>query len=249
MVKAYEPKADEETKAAFFRLMHLAVVVHCPEKHFGNSSGQHLAYAADQSEWYKCLRNFYFVVGSEIKAHVSASHGSVGGREVPFVDGFVAFAARLCYVMFWNNDVWSQTDGEGGSNVKKIKRANKLQSLMDLIEVESSQPNWRWLIVLAEIVGRCPAVMCEEDYQPLLHLLSCLQVRLAWITFSGSTDQPYFILAETAALFPVKSVPSVLFRAVELRTGRFVQKVIDDQHDLLHRAVAQDYRGCVSVIF
>lgn len=47
---------------------------------------------------------------------------------------------------------------------------------MDLIEVDSNKPNWRWFIILAEIVERCPVVLNEDDYQPLLHLLSSIQV-------------------------------------------------------------------------
>lgn len=179
VVKAYEPKMEEETKSIFFRLMHLAVVVHSPEKSFSEwRSNESLFYAVDQTEWNKCLRNFYFVVGNEIKAHVATSYNAVGGKEVPFVEGFMSFAARLCYVMFWHDEVWTNVEPDAGSSVKRTKRANKLQGLMDLIDADSNQPNWRWLIILAEVVSRCPAVLGEEDYQPLLHLLSSIQPKL-----------------------------------------------------------------------
>lgn len=106
MVKAYEPKMEEDVKATIFRLMHLAIVVHNPEKCFNEwRSNQDLEYAVERPEWNKALRNFYFVIGSEIKAHVSASYDAVGGRDMRFVDGFIDFAARLCYVV---NDGLSQ---------------------------------------------------------------------------------------------------------------------------------------------
>ncbi|XP_053693335.1 serine/threonine-protein kinase ATM [Sabethes cyaneus] len=179
LVKGYESKMEEEMKTIYFRLMHLALIVHNPEKSFSEwRSNQDLYYAQDESEWYKCIRNMHFIVGCEIRAHVSASYNAVGGREMPFVDGFIPFAARLCYLIFWHDEVWSQTGSDNGSSSKKVKRANKLQSLMDLIGSDSNQFEWRWLVVLAEIVERCPAVLEEEDYHPLLHLLSTIQPKL-----------------------------------------------------------------------
>lgn len=93
---------DEEMKSVLFKLMHLTVLVHNPEKSFTEwRSNQNLFHAADKSEYYKCLRNFYFVIGSELKAHASATYSAVGGREVAFVEGFIDLAARLCYVVCW----------------------------------------------------------------------------------------------------------------------------------------------------
>ncbi|XP_058819589.1 serine/threonine-protein kinase ATM [Topomyia yanbarensis] len=179
VVKAYEPKMDEDTKAIFFRLMHLTVIVHHPEKSFSEwRSNQDLFFTNDETEWYKCLRVMHFVVCSEIKAHVSASYNVAGRKEISFTEDFVNFAARLSYVIFWHDEVWNQSGSDDGGNPKKIKRANKLQSLMDLIEADSSQPDWRWLILLAEIVDRCPVVLEEDDYQPLLHMLSRIQPKL-----------------------------------------------------------------------
>nr|XP_029716686.1 serine/threonine-protein kinase ATM-like [Aedes albopictus] len=179
VVKAYEARMDEELKSVLFRMMHLTVIVHNPEKSFSEwRSNQNLSHAANKADYFKCLRNFYFVVGSELKAHTSASYSS-SGREVPFVEGFIGLAARLCYVMFWNDEVWNQTEADDEVSVKKIKRSNKLQGLMDLVDENSSQPNWRWLIITAEIIKRCPDVLGEDDYQPLLNLLSVVQPKLS----------------------------------------------------------------------
>ncbi|XP_055549557.1 serine/threonine-protein kinase ATM [Wyeomyia smithii] len=179
LVKAYESKMDEEMKTVYFHLMHVAVIVHHPEKSFSEwRSNQDLFYASDGTEWYKCLRNMHFIVVSEMKAHVSASYNSVVGREMSFADGFIAFAARLCYLIFWHDEFWNPPVSDNGGVSKKIKRANKLQSLMDLIGSDSIQPEWRWLVVLAEIVDRCSAVLEEEDYHPLLDLLSTIQPKL-----------------------------------------------------------------------
>ncbi|XP_055591909.1 serine/threonine-protein kinase ATM isoform X2 [Uranotaenia lowii] len=180
LVKAYEAKLEDDAKATLFRLMHLSVLVHNPEKSSTEwRSNESIFFATDRAEWFKCLRNFYFVVGNELKAHVSASKNAVGGREVPFVGTFLDFASRLCYVMFWHDEVWNQGDTEQGGCAKKIKRANKLQSIIDLVEsCESGELNWRWMVILAAIIQRCPALLEVEDYQPLLNLLSSMQPKL-----------------------------------------------------------------------
>ncbi|XP_058447128.1 serine/threonine-protein kinase ATM [Malaya genurostris] len=181
VVKTFEPRMDEDMKSVYFRLMHLSVIIHHPEKSSLEwRSNQELYYSNDEAEWYKCLRTMHSsVMRNEINAHVSASFNSAGGREIPFSEGFIDFAARLCYVIFWHDEIWNQSGSEDGYGVpKKIKRANKLQSLMDLIEPDAVRPDWRWLILLAEIVDRCPAVLEESDYQPLLHILNRLQPKL-----------------------------------------------------------------------
>ncbi|XP_055632335.1 serine/threonine-protein kinase ATM [Toxorhynchites rutilus septentrionalis] len=179
LIKSYEPKMEGDVKTFIFRLMHIAVIVHNPEKNFTEwRSNQDLEFTGDRLEWNKFLRNFYYIIECEVKVHASASYDAASGRDVPFVDGFIDLAARLCYLVFWHDEVWLQRDEPDGNSAKRIKRANKLQSLMDLIEVDISKPNWRWFIILAEIVERCPAVVEENDYQPLLHLLSTIQPKL-----------------------------------------------------------------------
>lgn len=99
VVKAYEARMDEEMKSVLFKMMHLTVVVHSPEKSLSEwRSNQNLLYAVNKTEYFKCLRNFYFIIGSELKAHASASYSS-NGREVAFVEGFINLAARLGYVV------------------------------------------------------------------------------------------------------------------------------------------------------
>lgn len=66
------------------------------------------------------------------------------------------------------------------SNEKRVKRAYKMQALLDNITMFNSKTNkkycWRWFIILAELIHQYPESVLEEDYQPLLDLLCNYQV-------------------------------------------------------------------------
>lgn len=100
---------------------------------------------------------------------------------------FVLFAAKLCSVVrifivqcsvwrmkilifqaYWDQSVW-ETSSEHQS--KRRKQNEKLQGIIDLVEIKPKVFCWRWLTILAQLLTDNPGCLTDEDFQPLLQLL------------------------------------------------------------------------------
>uniref|UniRef100_A0A182F611 Serine/threonine-protein kinase ATM n=1 Tax=Anopheles albimanus TaxID=7167 RepID=A0A182F611_ANOAL len=183
VLKAYEPKMADEQKIALFRLMHLSLIVDSPGGKLQSGQDDRLtdelpAPSIVTQERNKQLRQLFYIVSAELKELLSKSYVSKYGppeREIKFVDGFLDFAARLCYTIYWDENDCAVNEESGESSSKKIKKSRKLQCLMDLANTTSNQNNMCWLIILSLLLERHCAALLLEDYHPLLQQLSELQ--------------------------------------------------------------------------
>ena len=101
-VKIYkEANLRKEQKAPLFRLMHLSLIMlypggksHTLAKPLTRDGVQQVE---DDEARRKTLREYHYILTSEMKARDQSSF--FGSNEAPFADGFIDFAARLCYTV------------------------------------------------------------------------------------------------------------------------------------------------------
>uniref|UniRef100_A0A182SNQ9 Uncharacterized protein n=1 Tax=Anopheles maculatus TaxID=74869 RepID=A0A182SNQ9_9DIPT len=147
-VKIYkEGNLRNEQKSVLFRLMHLSLIVLYPEGkshvHVKRLTKDCSQPSEDEEVCKKTLREYHYIVTSEMKAREQSSSSQGAKDNVLFCDGFVDFAARLCYTVYWNEDNWKESNSDE-SVVKRNKRFNKLQSIMDMIGTTPNHYNTRW---------------------------------------------------------------------------------------------------------
>jgi hypothetical protein len=94
--KSYESKVDE-FKPVLFKIMHLSIVVHNPQSAVGRT--QNVAHAHDNKTWYKILKQFHSILSVEIRTANERTFVHSTSKENSFVDGFIDFAARLCFLV------------------------------------------------------------------------------------------------------------------------------------------------------
>ncbi|XP_041786934.1 serine/threonine-protein kinase ATM-like [Anopheles merus] len=179
-VKLYkEANLRKEQKVSLFRLMHLSLIMLYPG---GKShtlakplTRDGLQQVEDDEARRKTLREYHYILTSEMKARDQSSF--FGSNEAPFADGFIDFAARLCYTVYWNEDNWKESSGEETA-AKRNKQFNKLQSIMEMVGTAPNQLNLRWLYILSAVLDRYEAALTSDDYAQLLQLLCNVQPSL-----------------------------------------------------------------------
>lgn len=89
--------------------------------------------------------------------------------------------------MFWDEEFWNNSglaeNETGESSCKRIKKSNKIQSLLDLIvhNVNGGQMNWRWLVILSELINSYPNVVeNKEDILKILSIVVNFQVTIQY---------------------------------------------------------------------
>ncbi|XP_049537442.1 serine-protein kinase ATM [Anopheles darlingi] len=184
ILKAYEPKMADEQKIVLFRLMHLCLVMDSPGGKLQSGQDDRLtdelpAPTIVPQERNKQLDQLFCIVSAELKEQLSRNYipkYATLEREIKFVDGFLDFAARLCYTINWDETGCTVREEKcEESSSKKVKKARKLQKLMDFACSTSNQNNMCWLIIISFVLERHCAALLLQDYQPLLQQLSELQ--------------------------------------------------------------------------
>lgn len=159
-------------KETIFKFCHLSLVVHHPDM-----SDPSINYTKNADQWNKCLRQIFFMIQSEIKYLNDQIKRYNQNPEFPSI--LITLSSRLCYLIFWDENFWSDktSSDDQQPSAKKVKRSNKLQSLMNLIEIGGvNKFCWRWFIVFADLLECYTNVLLADDYQPILQLLSDFQV-------------------------------------------------------------------------
>uniref|UniRef100_A0A182VTU2 Serine/threonine-protein kinase ATM n=1 Tax=Anopheles minimus TaxID=112268 RepID=A0A182VTU2_9DIPT len=233
-VKIYkENNPRNEQKSTLFRLMHLSLIILYPQgkslAHAKSLTKDCLHAGEDNEECRKTLREYHYIVTCEMKTRDQAS--SHGAKEIQFCDGFIDFAARLCYTVYWNEDNWKETGNSDETAVKRNKQFNKLQSVLDMIGSAPNQYNSRWLFILAAILERYEAAIHAEDYMPVLHLLCNIQP-----TLQSPMEQKAFYQCCTG-LLNYEQKPT--YRSLIATLKR-------EQQELWNKIIAAAFRGCTN---
>lgn len=168
--KIYDKNASEEQKTTLFKLMDLALVVHSPNLKHDRSK---LNYVDDSKEWNIQLRNFEYIMEQEMSEPPKSKYRF----EKPVMNQiFNQFAARLCYLIYWDDTLWNDQDAESGEqSSKRMKRKHKLQTLLDRACPAENEFNLKWLLVICEMIQEFPDSLTAEDFQPFLQLLAQFQ--------------------------------------------------------------------------
>lgn len=166
---------NEESKEKLFRLMDLSLIVHYPML---DGDAVKLKYVNDVALWNSQLRNFAYIVDLELKPTPKTKYRSTTKLNINQV--LVQFAARLSYLVYWDELVWQVDKNEEPTTSKRQRRSTKLQALIDLVtpNQEQAEFNWKWLVVTAEVIYNYPASLQNEDYQVLLQAISQFQATM-----------------------------------------------------------------------
>lgn len=174
---------EESIKENLFKLMNLALIVHYPVL---NVDKQKMKFVGDGDEWHRQLRNFSYILNTEMKSVLKTKYTINSNVKNEVNQIVVQFAARLSYLIYWDESIWFDQESEEFANVsKRPKVTNKFGSLMDLAQSEGGEINWKWILIIAELVSIFPEALESEYYQPLLQMLSTCQA-----TF-GNSQQIY----------------------------------------------------------
>lgn len=161
----------EESKEMLFKLMDLSLVVHYPSL---NEDRCKLEFVSDRTAWYVQLRNFEYAAHQEMKLPPKSRYRS-GKLEMNQI--VVQFMARLTCLMYWDDSFWLEIEADESQPAKRIQRANKLQTLLDFAQpsTDPNEFNWKWLVVISEVIYNYPLALRNENFQPLLHILAQVQ--------------------------------------------------------------------------
>ena len=181
----------EETKESLFRLMDLSIVVHYPNLMINRTE---LEFIQDTNVWNMQLRNFWHIVNEESKPMKIKYHHAK--HEVNQV--FAQFAARLCYLIHWDDTIWIDVDSEEANASKRVKRSTKLQSLIDLAQPgsEKSEFQWKWLMIICELIYNYPSALENEDFQQILQMLSHCQPFIEHVSHVYAFTKCCFVLLQ-----------------------------------------------------
>ncbi|XP_049286368.1 serine/threonine-protein kinase ATM [Anopheles funestus] len=242
-VKIYKKgNLRNEQKTILFRLMHLSLIILYPQgkslSHAKKLTKDYTRAFEDDEVCRKTLREYHFIVMCEMKTrNLSASqgakafHGEISLRqETQLCDGFIDFAARLCYTVFWNEDNWKEGSRDE-TVLKRNKQFNKLQSVLDMIGTGPNHYNTRGLFILSTILDRYEAAICAEEYMPVLHLLCNIQPTLQTPMEHNAFYQCCIVLLN----FEQKST----YRSL-------VRKLKGEQIELWNKIIAAAFRGCTN---
>lgn len=141
----------------------MAIIVHNPDDKNNMSVCPEL--------WKRHLRAIFYLIQSEIQN--LNGQKSLFDRDQSICKTFVILGASVCSVasflfvnspsfffnlkyfifvfkLFWNMSLWTvENQSAGEPNKKRQKcRSEKLQGVMDLVEYEKGEFNWRWLVDL-----------------------------------------------------------------------------------------------------
>lgn len=185
--RVFKVELNESAKETLFKLMDLSIIVHYPNLET-NGRGS-LEYVKEVEIWNSGLRNYSYIVDIEIARSKSKYLRNVN-ENVDQV--FAQFAARVCFLFRWDESFWLANDEENSS--KRVCLTKKLQSLMELAKPSSNRTdfNWKWLAIIAEVIHNYPSALENEDFQPLLQMLSECQ---------ASAELEYQIYAFTKCCF------------------------------------------------
>lgn len=162
---------NEASKEILFKLMDLALIVHHPTI---SSNRNEQGFVKDIGVWNTGLRNFFYIIEQE----TNKSKFRRKKQEVSPI--FTQFAARLCYLVHWNENVWIETENDEERSSKRVKRANKLQSLIDFAQSlpEQLEFNWKWISIISEVISNYSSALEIVEFHTLLLLLSECQATI-----------------------------------------------------------------------
>lgn len=199
VTRSFDTLLDDNMKDVIYKLSHLAILIHHPDV-----SGK-LNYFNDEAVWNQHLINLFYRTESEIKFQNNQMRTYLDMKVSPV---FIKMLSSLCRIIFWNDSVWN-----GGVNNKRIKKCDKIQSIMDLVQREPNKFCWRWFIILSEITwNNSENSMCVEDFQPILTLLDDMQSGLKYTSqFEGFLKCAEVLLKNEDRFFKESNVLNELF--------------------------------------
>lgn len=153
--------------------MDLILICHTPVL---NEDRESLASIQNKEEYNTQLRNFKFIVDTEIRTSGVSKYRSNTSVEINFF--LRKFAARLSYALYWDEST-TQASNENGEQSSKRQRTNKkLQKVMEFVTKDDSFIDWKWFTVLGDLLFDHPNTLIAEDFQPLLHVLTTFQAQM-----------------------------------------------------------------------
>lgn len=203
VTKSFDTKLDDNMKELIYKFSHLAILVHQPDVTL------QLNYFNDESVWNQHLINLFFRNETEIKFQNNQMRICL---DMKISGVFLKMLSSLCRIIFWNDSVWNSGAREHTNN-KRIKKCDKIQSIMDLVQREPNKFCWRWFLILSEIIWNDSMnSMSSEDFQPILSLLADMQSGLKYTSqFDGFLKCTEVLLKNEDTFFKESSILNETF--------------------------------------
>lgn len=138
--------------------------------------------ALDQQSWNFLLQSCTYIVEQEIE-RMDRSTVAYGGASFTIDPIFIDFAAKVCALTFWDENVWVSSTGSQQPQ-KRMKYLGKYQALISRTEATSSNArlnrkySWRWMLILGKVMDMHPERIENDDYEVILQLLSEFQPQI-----------------------------------------------------------------------
>lgn len=174
---------SEKHKMIRIKFMDMLLIAHCPN--LGRSDQTSMEFIPNRQSWMKLLSEFDIVINNELSQSIAKYRDKKAIELHPII---AQCAARFCYYYHWS-DQRDDMEEDEPSTSKRARVITKMDFIMEKIRPSPNNFNWKWLIVMGELMHNYNDSVRSEDVPEILKMLSELQPSIDYT--KGANGQIY----------------------------------------------------------